>query len=727
MTEKATKSRHSGMQRSTLVFVVLFLVGAACVTYFTIDYKQNPSRLSKEARSEANIITGDIADKIEAELKQVESQVLKIADRLASGELDRDSFKAACTQELTQSPGLYGLWTAFAPLSTAQPDLFDPYCRRQGQEIVCEETAPYVDYTAADAGPVFGAQRTHWYHVPMERGNAWVEPYFCTEGEALMVTYGVKVQLSDAENNRDAVMGGDLSLDRLRQLLSQFSIGSTGYAFILSEEKRLIAHPNRDFLGKTIDEILADSTAPRLEASALRTIHATLSEGSMQGVGLGLEDPEDTQYVLWHRSIDPNGANWTLATVFYPEEIVQTNTAERRSKAAILLSTFPLVVGLIGCLIPQRFGRTRLLVVTATLSLMFVAGISFLWLWSLHYPSQTNDESFLVRNETMTNAVLAHILPESLDSESTVSLNWESTDRITTGMFVQSAKFLGPHNVAVTGYIWQRFSDGRNLEDIPGVVLPEAEDFSMERVASGDDFVRWYFEANLRQSFDYITYPVDRETIWIRLWPANFDEGVILVPDFAAYENMSLSEKPGLEMDFVLEGWDSVGTHFSYRANSYRANFGTATYAAHNNRPELYFNIDIQRKFIGPFVADLLPMLVVAGLLFAVVLIETRKTTDGLLMCNASNLLGHCARFFFVVIVSHVYVREKLAVPQIVYIEWFYFTMYGLLLLLSLCAVSFARERHIRLATLEDSQLVTWAYWPMTLGVLFLITLRTFV
>jgi hypothetical protein len=225
-----------------------------------------------------------------------------------------------------------------------------------------------------------------------------------------------------------------------------------------------------------------------------------------------------------------------------------------------------------------------------------------------------------------------------------------------------------------------------------------------------------------------VTYPIDRETIWIRLWPANFDEGVILVPDFAAYDkDMPQGARMGLEMDFVLEGWDCVGTHFSYRANSYQANFGTAMYAAHNGRPELYFNIDVSRKFIGPFVADLMPMLVVAGLLFAVVLIETRKTTDGLHVCNASNLLGHCARFFFVVIVSHVYVREKLAVPQIVYIEWFYFTMYGLLLLLSLCAVSFARERHLRLFGLEDTELMTLGYWPIVLGILFLITLRTFV
>jgi hypothetical protein len=382
------------------------------------------------------------------------------------------------------------------------------------------------------------------------------------------------------------------------------------------------------------------------------------------------------------------------------------------------------ILGLVGLVLPVRLGARRAWCIALILSVLLLLGIGFQWAWSLRYPALHDAEDFPVYDDCTAYATLSRLLPTGPDPVDHVRL--EIDPPIPTGIFVQSAKFLGAYNVEVTGYVWQCFESLDAASSAAGVVFPEAEDTSMTRVASAPKTACWYFEANLRQPFDYTTYPIDRERVWLRIWPADFVDGTTLIPDFRAYDSMDALEKPGLEEDFVLEGWECAGSFFSYRTHSYRVDFGAPDYVAHNDLPELYFNIDLQRKFIGPFVSDIMPMTVVAILLFAILMIQTRRDESGLLGFSASTVLTYCSGLFFVLIISHVYVREKLAVPQIIYIEWFYFTMYALLLLLSLNAVQFARGRHVRLFGLEHSEWVTLTYWPVTLGILFLFTLKTF-
>ncbi|MBU0595516.1 cache domain-containing protein [Candidatus Bipolaricaulota bacterium] len=711
-------SNRRGHRRATRTFAGIALLGAACLTYAVIDHVSNPQLLLIEACATAQATTKWIADNLVRQLLEIEGQVHGIAEQLHTGALSRGNIGAACIEQLLKSPGLYGLCPAFEPLEGPERDLFDPYWRRAGHEIIMlDSDDESSDYSIPDPGPIPGARRTHWYHVPMLLERAWVEPYFCLDGETLMVTYGERLLLP---GGRAAVMVGDLSLDWLREALSGYPVGRTGYALILSEGQRFIAHPNRRLLGRSMDEVLASpELASASELDVLRWIDANLDEALRDGGALDAGRNRE----LHATRIDPPG--WLLVTVFVPNEVVPTTDAERRSRTAILLATFPLLIGLLGWSVPRRLGAAKVRLIVCALSLMLIVGIGLQWRWSLEFPARQDEADFPVYDDGMTNAVLARLLPSGPPSDVTPAYlhsDWESSERIATGIFIQSARFLGPYNVAVTGYVWQR---GGNTER-PGVVFPEAEEFTLDHVASEADVDRWYFTADLRQSFDYKTYPVDREQIWIRLWPASFEQGTTLIPDFRAYDGMERDTKPGLEKNFVLEGWDCIGAYFSYRSNSYRVDFGAADYVAHNERPELYFNIDLQRKFIGPFVSDLMPMLVVAVLLFAILMIQTRRDESGLLGFSASTVLSYCSGLFFVLIISHVYVREKLAVPQIIYIEWFYFTMYALLLLLSLNAVQFARGRHMKLFGLDDTEWITLAYWPIALGILFLMTLWTF-
>ena len=121
--------------------------------------------------------------------------------------------------------------------------------------------------------------------------------------------------------------------------------------------------------------------------------------------------------------------------------------------------------------------------------------------------------------------------------------------RIPTGIFIQSLKFVSSSEVNLTGYLWQRYTDGLNDAFKPapgevGFILPEQvqtgndiDPREVYRIRQGEEeVIGWYFEATLRQPFDYFYYPFDHKTVWVRLWPKDFAGNVVLVPDFEAYK-----------------------------------------------------------------------------------------------------------------------------------------------------------------------------------------------
>lgn len=129
-----------------------------------------------------------------------------------------------------------------------------------------------------------------------------------------------------------------------------------------------------------------------------------------------------------------------------------------------------------------------------------------------------------------------------------------------------------------------------------GFIFPEAEQISIEEAYSDGDIIGWYFRSVLRQPFDYSKYPFDQEDVWIRIWNRDFHRDVVLIPDLDSYDNIRPATKPGIEHDFVLEGWEIQDSHFSYRNNSYNANFGIEN-DKFGGSPELYFNIGTNGRY----------------------------------------------------------------------------------------------------------------------------------
>lgn len=311
---------------------------------------------------------------------------------------------------------------------------------------------------------------------------------------------------------------------------------------------------------------------------------------------------------------------------------------------------------------------------------------------------------------------------------------------VPTGFFIQSIAFTSPSTVNVNGFVWKKYPLDFPYEK--GVTFPEevnSNDTKIEKHYSDivlykgeeHELIGWYFDVTMRQPFNYKRYPLDYLTIWLRIWPKEFDndEDILLVPDFDSYYQRG---KPrfGLDQDIVTGEWEIEETFFSYRDVPYDTRFGypiDAKPAVENEiYSELYVNFGATRKFFNAFIINLVPLFVVALLLFsALMTVSDREKQAARFGFSTSGILGTCSALFFVVMLSHIQVRSEFPGSGLVYIEYFYLVMYVVILLTALNAYLFSLEalRGRTVLHWRDNLLTKLMFWPSLLWAMAVVSL----
>ena len=199
-------------------------------------------------------------------------------------------------------------------------------------------------------------------------------------------------------------------------------------------------------------------------------------------------------------------------------------------------------------------------------------------------------------------------------------------------------------------------------------------------------------------------------------------------------------KRPGVDIGIVLPGWSVASSFFSYRLNNYNTNFGSEQSIQLGDLPELYFHVIVRRLVLSPFVSNLLPLIVVAFLLFALLMVtrssdSTRKASDAesgagakqdLLGFSAAGHVTSCAALFFVVILSHIDLRRQVQADRIVYMESFYFIAYIAILLVATNAVLVGQRTPIPGIQYRDNLMPRLLFWPFVLTAVLGMTLRYF-
>jgi hypothetical protein len=311
----------------------------------------------------------------------------------------------------------------------------------------------------------------------------------------------------------------------------------------------------------------------------------------------------------------------------------------------------------------------------------------------------------------------------------------EGRFNIPTGLFIQSFYFEDSSSINITGYIWQKYTKGKHDHLQRGFIFPEAVETgsniepkkTYHKVYDSYEVIGWYFETTLRQNFDYTKYPFDHKQVWLRMWHKDFSDDVILVPDMEAYKKTDLKDLFGVEKDIVTGTWKVQETFFDYTLSSYDTDFGIESYVGQNDFPELRFNIVIQRKFLTAFVVNLLPLLVVISLLYAIVLSVTNDNKKSNFGSNFTSVIGALSGLFFLILLSHIQLRDEFS-GGLVYMEYFYFVGYLIILITAISSYHFYNGKNWKFFPLqyEDNLLIKLVFWPAVLIAFLICTMFHF-
>lgn len=131
------------------------------------------------------------------------------------------------------------------------------------------------------------------------------------------------------------------------------------------------------------------------------------------------------------------------------------------------------------------------------------------------------------------------------------------------------------------------------------------------------------------------------------------------------------------------------------------------------------FHIGLRRNFLDAFISTLTPTIVVAIILFALLLLSGQIDYGR----ARSILVG----MFLVIVFAHIDARRRLVTEQIFYLEYFYIlTCVGILWVAFQC-IRKPQGMDWSVFRFRDNLAVHVLYWPVIAGVLFAVTIRTFV
>ncbi|MEF8817499.1 MAG: methyl-accepting chemotaxis protein, partial [Salinibacter sp.] len=263
----------------------------------------------------------------------------KVAETLASA-MERYQRQGASRTEASQmvrqvaaqNPKALGTYLAY------EPDAFD------GQDALHEADsasgsnpggrfAPYWNRYGEGLGlsPLADLESQDWYTRPVESGEPLIKGPFVYDGK-LMLSFLHPIE-------RDGVpvgVGGvDVSVDYWQQRAREMQVQESGYAFIVSPNGKLVAHPNEQWAGTETLQSLGDSLS--LSAFDQMDDHLSAGGGDQQ---FQFTDPVTGQEATaWLHSTETSG--FAIGTV--------APQAEMRAGAHYLRNVF-LGIGLVSLL-----------------------------------------------------------------------------------------------------------------------------------------------------------------------------------------------------------------------------------------------------------------------------------------------------------------------------------------------------------------------------------------
>jgi hypothetical protein len=693
--------------------------GAVATVWFVLvhlDYKQ---RTAAEARAQLLELTQTRAGEIDRLLRATMAATDALAADFTEGRVGRNEaeLRARLAGFLGANPRLHGASAAFAAHAFA-PDrrLYAPYLYRKdgGLELVrLEELSDYVG----------GSQE--WYSGAFEQGSHWSSPYLDEAGETLMTTYSSRFS-GPGSGGEGAVPGtaqgvvtADLSMDEVKRMVESLDLGVGGFGAVTSKDGVYLYHPRSDYVlaRRTLLDLAEEHGDEELRRLAERLLAGEQPKGLIDRVGA------TTGERAWLVIAPVEATGWSLQVTYLLSDLgLDTDTLRRQLMRITLAATVGLAALTLLVLRVDRAEPGRLWLASIATSLLAVGAIGALWHLSLAYGHVDAASGIrLLSRETLSQL-------QKRQTERARQLKQAPPLFVPTGLLLDWAR-LTADGWQTAGTLWQRYGPEvpEALRSSP--VVSPSEGFALTELArhrgnDGTEVVRWSFQASIPQHLDHASYPLDRTRLYIDLECPQVGTELIFVPDLAAYPLTNPTARPGLEESFHLRGWRLLRSFFAWVRLPAGADPLPERTIVREPPPTLRFSFDVQRSVLDASLSSLLPLLVVAMLLFSVLVCSNLPPEASSKLGTSTALsLEMCAALCFVVVFSHLDLRQKIVADEIVYLEYFYFILYLAILMVVATSILAAMGVGPRLLRRGHNLVAKLAFWPLTAALILLASL----
>lgn len=694
------------------LLLICFLASLVWSVIATRRYLESNRIRDNESFELATVTATQLASRMNGELNVLQSLANNIVQDWADGQVEQSALVNRLQADLQRFPQIHSAGIAFEPRQyLSRIELYAPYFLKDEAGLFKQhQLEDLYDYTDPER------PQNEWYHETLSRiSGYWPKPYFNALHSEWVVEYRTPlIRRTESATKAVGVFYINYTIDTLVDFLHSIDAGEEGFSYLLDTDGDYIYHPSTEFIRHNIF-----TKANELQDSDLNAI----GEKALTGEAF-FENNVDpaTHQVVWtfHKPLPL--ADWSLGIVF-DKSIGQERPNIFVRNLLWLMLSIGLTILLLAALILRVHRHTvfSLWGISIAFTTLCVIMMGTIWFLENQYPPR-DPKQIVLANPNVLEEELKEI------DETFAHNKLAPPIRIPTGVMLETIGVTGFANEnVVTGTIWQKYpldfpSDTKKgfvLTDVVDDLAGEVEE-RYHVIEDDHEIIGWFFRAALRQEPSVDKFPLDEATIQIQIWPKALDDRIVLVPDLESYEFVTPSQTPGVPAVpvMVLENWNIRRSYFSYRYDDYNANFGSRTAIVRNFIPDLYFNVIVGRQLLSPIVAYAVTILVIAGLMFAVLVVEV----DG-----AFGVLGYAASLFFVVAISQVGLRGELEAAGVVYLEYGYIVLYVIILGVAVNSIFYHSGAKSFVVQYKSNLIPKLFYWPVVSGSLLLITLLFFI
>jgi len=697
------------LSRTSLLLFVASLL-ASGYTYFQMIAAQKHAL--QNAQTTAQKSATDTTKEIQNNLEKFSLLVRGVASSLSSGSLSKENITINITRKLNEESQLTSFCVAYKQPDKNSQKAFAPYMTRKNGVISTEELEDILK--AQNQNQSF--MELPWFNAAIKNnGSAWIQPTHELLSKQLVITYAEPFfEPHDTKHeNPIGVVAATYALDVIKPLLSNLSIGETGYPFVVNKEGKFIFHPTEKYESDTTIFNLAE----RDGNEALNSIDTRIIEGK---TGLDSYEIEKTNQITWVAYQPIPIIQWSLAILFTENEISPPGKPLHHQMIWLLI--FSVLALLFLCATGTSLVKHKpMRAFSFASSLVFVLGI--LGIWRLVEPKTEINNGILVTNSIGLDAYVDELKKDALQRHEPELIP------LPTGIFIESWGIVDATHVEIAGTLWQQFDNKLHKSlarefDLPDAINAKKSD-QYEAIEKDHTTVGWNLSATIAQQFDFSKYPLDSQRIQIEFDHKDIQKNVLLIPDLANYESIRPTDLPGLDRAFHYYGFNIRRSFFSLEKSKEDTNYGVQSYSAISEHIKMNYNIIITRDLLNALIVYFLPLLVILFSLFAIFSItgiigESRSKKKIFV-----SLTGYTGLLFALIALHHI-LRGQYPSANVLYIEYFFFYSYMTILVLIVHGAVIQAEVYQDFINEEVTPLMRDLFWPIQLGIWFITTVIVF-